>query len=1035
MDNGFTLFLAEHDKQIPFPAPIINFSPANLTQSSTKKNYPKTREKVFGAISRECNYENVYVCDENISGDVVRVFWNKDSGEIVKLLGNTIYAHYNVEDKSVINDHILTIPDNIFIEEGYASKPDNHFLSANYDHTGHANYESDEDVAFSDETSEVVTILKTGITRFPPPPAIPQITFNEPIVKTYQDPTFLSGSTDADASLYEYDDNKTTISPPVKTKTQSTIPSPQREFRSQSSTNPSYSAYVKQHKAGALRSKWDYTELLSQIEVLQQENAQLRNNIYELTSNYNSLKAREVLYRTKTDELSKSLKISQDKSEYFQKLSTNYKLQLDNATNDIQKLTTMLNSYEGRSKMPCFDAIVYYFDNVDKEETTVTELGWQILKEMFINAHAKSKARQYSVNTKKFFWVINSQSSIAFATLREVLPLPCFNTLHSIARSFVIETECSLLDVKFIASFTSSYIRKYTKGTIAATLAIDAIVVTPKNIEKIKSDLRGISPSLLKAFNSQIKFVESVTMEPVNNVFDSERTSSTQQTSEQEVQSDEVHSSSQTLDFKKEVLNTNTKDLNNVFIFYIEPLNPNVPCFPVHVWFQSGGSANEVVRSLTDHVIIQVEKSQACIIKQISTDGDLGHQPAYTAAMKTLLELSKKLDINEICQGLRAYPSLKLASADMLHFLKTFRIKVLLHILSLFPYNTNTTFDIKTFSQLFGDGKEITDLSHIGKMRDVYPLKMFSLKNLIALKKEGSWSGVLVFLPWCLWLSAALNTAFTLRTRMLMLKICFEFCKRFYNIVLTKRKWEPTIGEIAGPSKEFLTFLSQSVLERLIPTLAVFISSLSNYIEIKELLEKSKSKHDEAHNEQDVERQKLLINEGNRLHKQAVDIGRMFGFPDDIDLDLAFRDLGTHPLENFNGNIRDTAHNNDTITTTPHIIARAHVQKCFKNELHIKNAKRSRINIGGIKLSQSRDICDAPDIDEVIFTETLFYRALAANNETVLCGKLDGRTVETFFEFLEESAEKTESLKTMPDLSTPNSVRNSAIDNRYYGYA
>ena len=49
-------------------------------------------------------------------------------------------------------------------------------------------------------------------------------------------------------------------------------------------------------------------------------------------------------------------------------------------------------------------------------------------------------------------------------------------------------------------------------------------------------------------------------------------------------------------------------------------------------------------------------------------------------------------------------------------------------------------------------------------------------------------------------------------------------------------------------------------------------------------------------------------------------------------IDLAFDRFGTHPLENFNGNVRDTAHNNDTMSTTPHIVARAHVQKCLKIE-------------------------------------------------------------------------------------------------------
>ena len=73
----------------------------------------------------------------------------------------------------------------------------------------------------------------------------------------------------------------------------------------------------------------------------------------------------------------------------------------------------------------------------------------------------------------------------------------------------------------------------------------------------------------------------------------------------------------------------------------------------------------------------------------------------------------------------------------------------------------------------------------------------------------------------------------------------------------------------------------------------------------------------------------MLIREGNAMKEQAIKIGKMFGFPDDISLDFALQ----------NGNIRDKAHNNNKIVSTSRIIARAYVQKCLKQELSIKNAE------------------------------------------------------------------------------------------------
>ena len=79
------------------------------------------------------------------------------------------------------------------------------------------------------------------------------------------------------------------------------------------------------------------------------------------------------------------------------------------------------------------------------------------------------------------------------------------------------------------------------------------------------------------------------------------------------------------------------------------------------------------------------------------------------------------------------------------------------------------------------------------------------------------------------------------------------------------------------------------------------------------------------------------------MKEQAIKIGKMFGFPDDISLDFAFQNLGTHPLENFNGNIRDKAHNNNNnkIVSTSRIIAWAYIQKCLKQELSIKMQKET----------------------------------------------------------------------------------------------
>ena len=84
--------------------------------------------------------------------------------------------------------------------------------------------------------------------------------------------------------------------------------------------------------------------------------------------------------------------------------------------------------------------------------------------------------------------------------------------------------------------------------------------------------------------------------------------------------------------------------------------------------------------------------------------------------------------------------------------------------------------------------------------------------------------------------------------------------------------------------------------------------------------------------EKNPSKKEILEKRKKELYSANENICERIGLPIHMVMDLAFDRFGTHPLENFNGNVRDTAHNNDTMSTTPHIVARAHVQKCLKIE-------------------------------------------------------------------------------------------------------
>ena len=981
----------------------------------------KGNEKgTFGFISQKEYFDDIFTCNESFSADTARVFWNTTTNEVIKLLGNFVFMHFDAEHRGRYSGCIETIPDSAFISVGInpskvefrnlfppdTTKIEEEELDEYPDLTDEQLSDDISPVAFNSlqPTNETKQMISEQHFLDKKESTNTQIRINQ-ICK----PRTTASSASTTSDVFSGSQSVANFTKPVNFSANFGV--------------KSFNQYSKDHKANVLLQKQDKRELQVSLalqqqkcRLLEQENAELKKHNFAIM-NQADINLSKIAELQKENEILKSTKSYLDSSlketkEKYEKIKALY-----------EKLMSMYNRAKEEFSKPSYEKVFAYFDSCSSDKLSITKLGWITQREMFINSHCFPGHRKYSDDTKKLFWIICSQCFTAYDTLKQVLPLPCYNTINATVKKEIIETECALLDLKYIPSFVDKFLSKFTNSVVGATLAIDALVVTPKSLCDVKRTFNAVSPKLLRAFNTQLYFRDNIKQNPVQDVF-----------GEAISQENKEDTPTQKSDFEKSKSEPKDVMMNNVFIFYVEPINPNIPCFPVHLWLQHGGSANKTVRALTENIIELVNSSGACLIKQTSTDGDLGHQIEYKNALQKILTISKSLDIEEICAGIHERIP-QLASADMLHFLKTLRIKILVHVLCLVPYRLTSIFDINTLGDLFGNGKEMTDLTHLGKMRDVYPILFFSLKNLVNLKRKAIWSGVLLFTPWSLWIASTLNTAFTTKARIFMLNVCFEIIIRLYNLALTKEEWLSTVGEIAGESKSYLTFVSQNVLERIIPTFVTLIAYLKEYVEIEELLQSNKEIEKEKEVVHDEGKQMEMKTKQDELNERIKEICSSLGLPYDLCIDFAFDRFGTHPLENFNGNIRDIAHNSDTINSTPHIIARAHVQKCLKNELELNNTKRTRINAGGIRLSESLNIINPPEVAPAEIVESLFIMADGATKETIMKRQLSAKSLALFFEFIENACVITEKNKCMPAFSIPCPSRNSTIDNRNFAFS
>ena len=196
---------------------------------------------------------------------------------------------------------------------------------------------------------------------------------------------------------------------------------------------------------------------------------------------------------------------------------------------------------------------------------------------------------------------------------------------------------------------------------------------------------------------------------------------------------------------------------------------------------------------------------------------------------------------------------------------------------------------------------------------------------------------------------------------------------------------------MVNKNDKFVTFCTKAGLQRLLPTLAVYISQLENYIQLKQQ------------------------------------------YPD-LDIDFAFDRLGTHPLENLNGDIRIVANNNDNCFTTSHIVARAHMVKTLLLKYGISIPHKGRVNTGGLRMSACLNILEAPELKIDALVDSIFAACGAISPETILTKDIQQQYINEFFKFLQDAEKQSDEKNTYLKLNIPHETRNSAIASRNIGY-
>ena len=709
---------------------------------------------------------------------------------------------------------------------------------------------------------------------------------------------------------------------------------------------------IYQNKLQTIEMDSEYLSLKADLNQLHNENDLLKDRIKVLESNHERFNAEIDVYKQEIETLKHE--------------NTELRSQIDELT---QVTETELEVEEKRN------IVKDYFEHHMPQ--TATPLGWQMLYEMFTNMHKEGNGRRYSDPMRFMSFLVYNYSAGALRVLRTHFPFPGYDSFHNLLKKDEENVKASLLDKSKIPNFIKQTYQKYKKTTpIRVTLAIDAIAIHPAFLPECKKEFGSKLCQI--AIESQVK--DTLRLLPTKK------------------KKKEFEEALKATPGSEEARNAT---INNAFIFYIEPHDPTIPCAPVYVHLKKGGSADDVIRVLTLEICNLIEKHDIVEIVCISTDGDAGHNHIYDLIYNMLVKMSPTLNIEELLSNEDRFHIKRMGATDLLHLFKTLRARFLNNNIDLFP-----SFEAKMskdeLPNILKPGPEVTDKSQIGKMRDSYAIHFFTFENLQRIINTGNFCHVTIFAPFVFWANAVFNSVLTIEARINLLKIAFELTKRMHNIIKSVdiSKWNGTKQKNYKDTASALTVATDSVFRKMITTLFVLISELSDW--------------------DDVKNKNIWKYKYTKKQQQLLEMN-----------DLGIERYGTHPLENFNGLIRDQSNSKDTCYTMQHVCAKTQMMKKISDKMMIHTVKRTRANAGGLKISEFVNIVDWEGFDPNTIVNTLFAHTGCITEFSITSSDINDDMLNAFIDWIirTDIKSKIDHIQRIR-LNNPSLIANSKINIR-----
>lgn len=444
-----------------------------------------------------------------------------------------------------------------------------------------------------------------------------------------------------------------------------------------------------------------------------------------------------------------------------------------------------------------------------------------ILDEMLHLRQYDKYARRYSEKMLRFSYVLMTLSPRAYKFARKLLVLPSRSTIYSKFSGLTKEIKQCLTDLdksyKLIEYFIDAQLIKCDRLTCCLGIDAFAFRLFLRQIASISEIREMLSKEQLERLGPLLEDREL--MRRIQEVDDSD--------DDFEVELDEHDGRELTAERISQLFET----YNSCFLYCLLPLNGEFPCFPLHLAPATNGMSKqyniEVVNRLT-----QICRCYNIDVVYMAVDGDPGWSDKFLDMIDVVESKTRNgpvydwaLDVYKQSYEMGVHSTI----SDLLHVVKRARSRYIDHKISILSACDEATTNYEKVCEVLGINMALCDRSPLGRMRDFYPIELFTMRNVMCLLEAELFPDALYFTAFTLLLLAIRVPFWNMDLRLRMLNVAFllmqEMVAELDRVKTLEGEDSPKITQRACASSDMVTFGERSMLNRILCTIISYCSA------------------------------------------------------------------------------------------------------------------------------------------------------------------------------------------------------------------